>query len=173
MSMDEVKACFNHIWDKASYQCNLIKREIEQRHPYLTVIGGHGALDAEEHDSQGKESGAPDLFLYYGQRLVCAVEVTGSDKIIPWSIWIGKHKVEFAEKAKYPVAFFFFYGKNNEIRYFISYDEIRSVLEPPKVRTIRGLNFEYHILDVSYVKGEMEFWNWLQYCIELFQETEL
>ena len=170
--MDEVKACFSKLWDKAAYQCQLLKNEIERQFPFLTVMGGKGAFDSEHH-TENSESGEPDLFLYYGQRLICAVEVTGSDKVAnPWKIWIGAHKIKFAETAKYPLGFFFFYGKDNQMRYFTTYDEIKTVVEPVKIRTIRGLNFEYHILDNSYFKDEAAFWNWLQYCIENFQETE-
>jgi hypothetical protein len=173
-NLDEVKECFNHLWDKASYQCNLLKREIEKQYPYLTIVAGLGALDNEEHDSSNKEHGAPDLYIYYGQKLICAIEVTGSDKVSnPWKVWIGKHKIDFARKQKYPIGFFFFFGGNNQLRLFTSFEEIKTILEPPEVKTIRGLNFEYHILDVTYFKGESSLWNWLQCCIDLLADVEV
>ena len=107
---DEVKEAFAHLWEKAASQCIMIKDEIEKRYPALLVLPGHGALDADEHDSTGKEPGEPDLYVWFNQKLICAIEVTGSDKVVPWDIWLGKHKVDFAKKAEYPIGFFFFYG---------------------------------------------------------------
>jgi len=169
---DELKDAFRHLWDKAAYQCKILKKEINKRYPALIVLPGHGALDADEHDSTDKEPGAPDLFVWYNQRLICAIEVTGSDKIeTPWNIWIGKHKIDFAKKAEYPIGFFFFYGKYNQVRFFTSYEEIESVLDPPEVRTIRGLNLEYHILEYTYFKDERGFWDWFHWCLEERIET--
>lgn len=165
--MDEVKEAFAHLWNKAAYQCTLLKREIEKRYPSLIVLPGHGALDSKEHDSTGKEPGNPDLFLWYGQQLICAIEVTGSDVIEhPFDIWLGEHKVKFALNAEYPIGFFLFYGKNNQVRYFASMDELETVLDQPKPRTIRGLTLYYHILEPSYFKNESGFWDWLQYQVE-------
>lgn len=164
--MDEVKQTFSHLWDKAAYQCLLLKDEIERRLPYLTVLPGHGALDADEHDSKDEQSGAPDLYIWHEQKLVCAVEVTGSDKVIPYHIWLGAHKVKFARSADYPIGFFLFYGANNEVRLFGSMEELDSVIKDPEVKNIRGLNFEYHVLDRNYFKDEIGFWNWLAFQVE-------
>ena len=165
--MDEVKSAFAHLWDKAAYQCQLLKKEIESRYPWLQVLPGHGALDSEEHDSTGKAAGAPDLFVFYGQIFLCAIEVTGSDKVeSPWQIWLGKHKVDFAREADYPIGFFFFFGKNNQLRLFSTYQELQSVLDPPEVKTIRGLNLQYHIIDRSYFKDERGFWDWFTWIID-------
>lgn len=171
MILDEVKQVFNHLWDKAAYQCNILKDMIEKRYPFLVVMPGHGALDAEEHDSKDEQPGAPDLYIYHNQKLICAIEVTGSDKCIPWSIWLGKHKVEFARRQKYPIGFFLFYGKDHSVRLFGSMEELDGVLDPPKVKNIRGLNFEYHILDRNYFKDEKGFWNWLHFQIETRAEV--
>lgn len=164
--MDEVKACFVHLWDKAAYQCNILKNEIEKRYPYLTILPGHGALDAKEYISKDEESGAPDLYIYCNQQLICAIEVTGSDKVIHWNVWLGAHKIDFARRQKYPIGFFLFFGKQNDVRLFASMDELESVLERPQIKNIRGLNFEYHVLDRTYFKDELGFWDWLQWTIE-------
>ena len=164
--MDEVKACFNHLWDKAAYQCKILKDEIEKRYPFLTVTPGHGALDADEHDSKDEQPGAPDLYVWHNQRLICAIEVTGSDKVIPYNIWLGAHKVAFARKAEYPIGFYLFYGKNNEVQFFATMEELDSVIEEPEIKNIRGLNFEYHVLDRNHFKGEIGFWNWFQWMLE-------
>jgi len=165
--MDEVKECFAHLWDKAAYQCRILANEIKKQYPFLNILPGHGAFDSEEHDSKDKEPGAPDLFLYHNQRLICAIEVTGSDKVIPWSIWLGAHKVAFARRAEYPIGFFLFYGKDNSVRLFGTMEELDSVLDPPETRNIRGLNFEYHIVDRMYFKGEKGFWDWLAWMLEV------
>lgn len=164
--MDEVKQTFRHLWDKAAVQCRILKVEIESRFPYLTVTPGHGALDAEEHDSKDEQSGAPDLYIWYNQKLVCAIEVTGSDKVIPWIIWLGAHKVEFARRAEYPIGFFLFYGNNNQMRLFGSMEELDSVIDDPEVKNIRGLNFEYHVVERCHFKDEVGFWNWLAFQVE-------
>jgi len=165
--MDEVKAAFSHLWDKAAYQCKILKDEIEKRFPWLIVMPGHGALDSEEHDSKDQAPGAPDLFIFHNQRLLFAIEVTGSDKIeTPWSVWLGKHKIDFARNAEYPIGFFLFFGKWNQVRMFASMEELEGVLDPPEVKTIRGLNFEYHILDRTYFKDERGFWDWFLWMLE-------
>lgn len=164
--MDEVKQTFNHLWSKAASKCLILKDEIEKKFPYLVVTPGHGALDAQEHDSKDESAGAPDLYIWHGQKLICAVEVTGSDKVIPYNIWLGAHKVKFARNAEYPIGFFLFYGKNNEVRLFGSMEELDSVIEDPEVKNIRGLNFEYHVLDRNYFKDEKGFWNWLEYMVD-------
>ncbi|MCK5342435.1 MAG: hypothetical protein KAR20_03475 [Candidatus Heimdallarchaeota archaeon] len=165
--MDEVKEVFSHLWDKAAYQCKILKDEIEKRYPFLIVLPGHGALDAKEHDSKDELPGAPDLYVWHNQKLVCAIEVTGSDKVIPWDIWLGKHKVEFARNAEYPIGFFLFFGKDNQLRLFASMEELDSVIEHPEVKNIRGLNFEYHVVDRIFFKGEVGFWNWFQNMLEI------
>jgi len=164
--MDEVKECFVHLWDKAAYQCNILKNEIEKRYPYLTIMPGHGALDADEHSKKDEQPGAPDLYIYFNQHLVCAIEVTGSDKVIPWNVWLGAHKIAFARQQKYPIGFFLFFGKQNDVRLFASMAELENVLESPQIKNIRGLNFEYHVLDRIYFKDEMGFWDWLKWTIE-------
>jgi len=164
--MDEVKECFNQLWDKAAYQCRILKELIEEKYPWIIVLPGHGALDSDEHDSTDKQPGAPDLFLWHNQKLICAIEVTGSDKVIPWSIWLGAHKIAFARRAEYPIGFFLFYGKDNSVRLFASMDELEGILDPPETRNIRGLNFEYHIIDRLHFKNEPGFWNWLEYLLE-------
>ena len=165
--MDEVKAAFSHLWDKAAYQCQILKKEIESRYPWLTVAPGHGALDSQEHDSDGKQKGDPDLYVFYGQLLLCAIEVTGSDKIEnPWTVWLGAHKAELARKAQYPIGFFFFFGKNHQLRLFATYQELQSVLDPPVSKAIRGLTLQYHILDRTYFKDERGFWAWFAWIID-------
>ena len=164
--MDEVKEVFSQLWAKAASQCLILKDEIETRHPYLIVLAGHGALDDKEHKAKDELAGAPDLYLWHNQQLVCAIEVTGSDKVVPWNIWLGKHKIAFARRAEYPIGFFLFYGKDNQLRLFASMEELDSVLDPPEVKTIRGLNFEYHVLDRSYFKDESGFWRWLDWMLE-------
>ena len=164
--MDEVKEVFSHSWEKAAYQCLILKEEIEKKYPYLVVTPGHGALDAKEHSSKDELPGAPDLYIWHNQTLVCAIEVTGSDKVIPWNIWLGAHKVKFARNAEYPIGFFLFYGENNQLRLFASMEDLDSVIEPPEVKTIRGLNFDYHILDRAYFKDELGFWRWFDWMLE-------
>jgi len=164
--MDEVKEIFAHLWDKAAYQCQYLKNEIEKKYPFLIVLPGHGALDAEEHSSKDESPGAPDLYIWYNQQLVCAIEVTGSDKVVPWNIWLGKHKIAFARNAEYPIGFFLFYGQGNQLKLFASMEELDGVLDPPEVKNIRGMNFEYHVLDRSYFKDESGFWRWLEWMLE-------
>ncbi len=165
--MDEVKEVFSHLWDKAASQCLILKDEIEKLYPYLIVLPGHGALDSQEHNSKDELPGAPDLYIWHNQNLVCAIEVTGSDKVIPYNIWLGAHKVKFARKAECPIGFFLFFGKNNQMRLFASMEELDSVLDPPEVKNIRGLNFEYHVIDRIHFKGEVGFWNWFHNMLEI------
>ena len=165
--MDEVKQTFAHLWDKAASQCIILKDEIEKLYPFLIVLPGHGALDSQEHNSKDELPGAPDLYIWHNQNLVCAIEVTGSDKVISYNIWLGAHKVKFARKVEYPIGFFLFFGKNNQMRLFASMEELDSVLDPPEVKNIRGLNFEYHVIDRIHFKGEVGFWNWFQNMLEI------
>ena len=157
------------MWQKSAYLENLVKKEIERRYPALRVEMGKGAGSPFEHDPPIQTPvGAPDLYVYYGRKLICEIEVTGSDKIVPKEAWIAHHKVSYAKKLDDPDSYgiILFYGKNHQIRYFATAATIFKLSKGAEIREIRGYKESYHVIPTAYLKSETGFWVWFQWRLE-------
>jgi len=155
------------MWEKSAYLENLVKSEIERRYPALRIENGKGAGSSLETVDTAPV-GSSDLFVYYGSKLICEIEVTGSDKVIPPTAWIAHHKVNYAKTLEDSDSYgvFLFYGPNHQIRYFATASDIFKHTRGEARKTIRGLKETFHIIPVVYLRSERGFWEWLQCRIE-------
>jgi len=155
------------LWQKSAYLENLVKKEIEKRYPALRIETGKG-VGSKFVTADTAPVGAPDLFVFYGNRLICEIEVTGSDKVIPPTVWFGHHKFRYTKSLKDPDSYgaFFFYGPKHQVRYFATASDIFRHTKGEAIKNIRGLKEKYHIIPAVYLKSERGFWEWLQCRIE-------
>ena len=109
---------YSGLWEKAANDCKQLAKILEHIFPDLTIKPGYGAFSSEkldDYDFKKHERGAADLFLYDAtDKIICAIEVTGSDRINMYSgrnIWIRPDKVTYMRKmkAEFPVFGFFVY----------------------------------------------------------------
>ena len=130
------------MWQKSAYLETLVKKEIERRYPALRIETGKRASSSLEIGEGIPETvvGAPDLYVYYGRKLICEIEVTGSDKIVPKEAWIAHHKVSYAKNLDDPDSYgiVLFYGKNHQIRYFATAPTIFKLSKSAEIKEIRG-----------------------------------
>jgi len=155
------------MWQKSAYLEKLLADEIRQNYPALQIEFGKGSSTSAEVSTQ-TPVGSPDLFLFYGRKAICQIEVTGSDKVTPSTAWFAHHKVTYAKGLEDPDSYgvFLFYGRNHQIRYFATATDIFRHTRGETTKTIRGLQEKYHIIPVVYLKSERGFWEWIQSRIE-------
>jgi hypothetical protein len=115
----------------------------------------------EEHTEHDK--GEPDIFVCWQGCVVCAVEVTGSDKVsMPVDVWISKTKMEYAAAAKFPVAYALYYLGS---RHFVAAGTVRQNAAKPQERIIGGYSEYYHVLDPRHVSKFADLEEWVRHQI--------
>ena len=137
---------------KAAMDCKETLRDLKEWFPDKKIafkLGYYGDSDKLELKHTEHEKGEPDIFVLWKDEIVCAVEVTGSDKVImPASVWIAKHKMEYAEAAKFPVAFALYYLGS---RWFLPAAKVGQWARKPQTMTIGGSTEYYHVIDPAHL----------------------
>lgn len=165
-----LKESYRGTWTKSAYLEKLVIREIKFQFPALSIETGKGAGQDIEIDEEGFEIGSPDLYVKFRQTDICEIEVTGSDKLVPAILWIGAHKVRYIRTLEQPENYgiLLFYGRNHQVRYFMSGDMVLSLTEgEAQDREIRGNIEQYYLIPSEYFKGERGFWEWLRLRLEM------
>jgi len=132
-------------WAKAAKNCEQVIGDLTALFAQdgLKLRAGHGALSCEEDNTQ-HDAGEPDIFLVYKDNIIGGIEVTGSDRVSwPCEVWVGHHKMKYARKVFFPVAFVLFY--RNETR-FVSSVLVDQHAPEYERRTVYGGIEHYHVL---------------------------
>ena len=136
---------------KAAKDCKETLRDLKEWFPNVTFkLGYHGISDKLVLEHTEHERGEPDIFVLWKDEIICAVEVTGSDKVaMPALVWIAKHKMEYVEAAKFPVAFALYYLGS---RWFLPAAAVRQWAQKPQTKTIGGYAEYYHAIDPAHLR---------------------
>lgn len=161
----EGKEFYAGTWAKASMDCKQTLLDLQAWFPTheITVRPGYHALSVNMEEHTEHEPGEPDIFIYWKGCVVCAVEVTGSDKVsMPVDVWISKTKMEYAEAAKFPVAYALYYRGS---RHFVPANKVRQHAAKPETKTIGGYAEYYHVLDPRHVSKFRNLEEWIRHQI--------
>ena len=122
--MGDFKAAYCDQWAKAA--CNVLFT-LEQIAPLIQfpfkIESGYGAISSDRLEGEHERS-QPDILIYGPDRsqgldrekIVAAIEVTGSNKVIfPCVSWIAEHKLQYARAVDFPIAYVLFFA--NQIRF--------------------------------------------------------
>ena len=150
---------------KASMDCKQTLLDLQAWFPNheISFRLGHLALSDKLEEGYEHERGEPDIFVRWQGCVVCAVEVTGSDKVsMPVDVWISKTKMEYAEAARFPVAYALYYRGS---RHFVPADKVRQHAAKPETKTIGGYAEYYHVLDPCHVSKFRDLEEWVRHQI--------
>jgi len=150
---------------KAAMDCKHTLRDLKEWFPNKKTtfkLGYYGSSDKpevfKEHDK-----GEPDIFVFWGDTVICAVEVTGSDRVImPASVWIAKHKMDYAKQATFPIAFALYYLGS---RWFLPAAKVRQWAQKPQTITIAGYSEFYHVIDPAHLSKYEALQEWVRHQI--------
>lgn len=161
----EGKEFYATIWAKASMDCKQTLLDLQAWFPNheITVSPGYHALSVGMEEHTEHDPGEPDIFIRWQGCVVCAVEVTGSDKVsMPVDVWISKTKMEYAAAARFPVAYALYYRGS---RHFVPADKVRQHAAKPETKTIGGYAEYYHVLDPTHVSNFRDLQEWIRHQI--------
>jgi hypothetical protein len=150
---------------KAAMDCKHTLRDLREWFPgkKITFKLGYYADSSKPENPVEHEIGEPDIFVLWENKIACAIEVTGSDKIsMPALVWIAKHKMEYAKAAKFPVAFALYYLGS---RWFLPANKVRQWAAKPQTRTISGYSEYYHVIDPAHLSKFEALEEWVQHQI--------
>ncbi len=104
-------------WEKAANDCKYVKATLEHEFPGIDIFPGHGALSSD-YEYGKHERGSADLYVFKDDIRICAIEVTGSDRMNINDnnmIWLRPDKIEYMrnKRKEYPVFAWLIY-KNAE-----------------------------------------------------------
>ena len=146
---------------KAAKDCKETLRDLKEWFPNDEVtftLGYHADSDKIVLEHTEHEKGEPDIFVLWKKQIVCAVEVTGSDKVkMPALVWIAKHKMEYAKTAKFPCSFALYYLGS---RWFVPAGRVRQESGEAETKKIGGYSEYYHVLEPKHLDpyGELQEW---------------
>lgn len=165
------KAIYGDQWDKAAKNCECVILDLTAKFAKdgLILRAGHGALSADPQ-SEEHDHGEPDIFLVYQDNIIGGVEVTGSSKVNwPCEAWVGKHKLEYALNAYFPVAFVLFYP--NAIR-FVTAKSVENYAPQAEQRTLYGGIEYYHVLLPHHTHGYQALTTFVEGLIDFAKRDE-
>lgn len=158
---------------KAAKDCKETLRDLETWFPNYEVgfkLGYHADSDKLVLEHTEHEKGEPDIFVLWKKHIVCAVEVTGSDKVkMPALVWIAKHKMEYATAAKFPVAFALYYLGS---RHFVPAGTVGQESGEAETKTIGGFSEYYHVMQPQHLSKYEELEEWVKIQIVGFILTK-
>lgn len=161
----EGKEFYADTWAKASMDCKQTLLDLQAWFPNHEIGFrlGHLALSDKLEEGYEHERGEPDIFIRWRGCVVCAVEVTGSDKVsMPVDVWISKPKMEYAEAAKFPVAYALYYRGS---RHFVPANKVRQHAAEAQSKVIAGYVEFYHVLDPCHVSKFRDLEEWVRHQI--------
>ena len=148
---------------KAAKDCNETLRDLKEWFLIDEItfkLGYHGISDKLVLEHTEHEKGEPDIFVYWKDSIVCAVEVTGSDKVkMPASVWIGKHKMDYAETARFPVVYALYYLGS---RWFVPAGKVRQEAGVAETKIIGGYSEYYHVMHPQHLRKYEELQGWVR-----------
>lgn len=111
------KISYSTLWKRHWEKVEALREKLIKRFPQLekSMKFGLGAITDEWLKIPPEEKGEPDITIYHEYKLVCYIEVSGSDKVkMPKPIWIRPDKLEHAKSKEEETWFYMEYP--NEIR---------------------------------------------------------
>ena len=146
--------------------CKETLRDLKEWFPHDEIsfkLGYHADSDKMVLEHTEHDKGEPDIFVCWQGCVVCAVEVTGSDKVsMPVDVWISKTKMEYAEAAKFPVAYALYYRGS---RHFVAAGTVKHNAAKPQERIIGGYTEYYHVLDPRHINKFADLEEWVRHQI--------
>lgn len=162
----EGKEFYANTWAKASMDCKQTLLDLQAwfaSNEIRVRPAGYHALSEELEEHTEHDRGEPDIFIYWQGCIVCAVEVTGSDKVsMPVDVWISKAKMKYAKTARFPIAFALYYRGS---RHFVPADRVRQHATKPETKTIAGYAEYYHVLDPRHISKFRDLQEWVRHQI--------
>jgi len=141
--MNDFKALYQDTWAKAARDTQETIELIQSWFPWIKWRPGKGALDEGPTDAEHPRA-EPDIILLYDGEPILGVEVTGSDKMTwPCTVWIGKHKADFARACGYPVVYALYYN-GQEAKRVISNLMVLHYAPYAVAKKPRGVTEYYH-----------------------------
>lgn len=112
------KGPYAPLWKRHAEKVNALYGELVKRFPDLekSIRVGLGANSSEHIKIPPYQKNEPDLDVYHEYKLLCHIEVSGSDKVRvpPSAIWIRPGKIALgAEKEKQGEAYWFYMVYSN------------------------------------------------------------
>lgn len=148
---------------KAAKDCKETLRDLKAWFPNNEIsfkLGYYGESDKLELKHREHEKGEPDIFVYWKDAVCCAVEVTGSDKVrMPALVWIGKHKMDYAQAAKFPVGYALYYLGS---RWFVPAGRVKQESGEAETKKIGGYSEYYHVLEPKHLDHYDELREWVK-----------
>jgi len=111
------KLSYSTLWKRHWEKVEALREKLIKRFPKLenAMRFGLGAITDKWLKIPPDEKGEPDIMIYCEYKLLCYIEVSGSDKVrMPNSIWIRPDKLEHAKSKEEETWFYMVYP--NEIR---------------------------------------------------------
>lgn len=157
--MTDLKKAYNIAdWAKAARNCQQIHNDLRRWFPDLDFPLGFGALSPKE-ETKDHEKAEPDIFVKFVGVTIAGIEVTGSEKIpCPNEIWIGHHKIEYAKKADFPIAYVLFYSDKVVCT---SAKIVMSLDSETKTVQLRGNRERYYTIESRFVWPYSYLQTWL------------
>lgn len=108
------KEVYGAKWPAHKLTCEQLVKVIEAMKGSPVCGLGFGATDAAMIEGDSDDANEPDIFVNVDREIVCAIEVTGSDKakVPPGDIYIRKGKFDHAWSSKFPVWFYVVYPRS-------------------------------------------------------------
>lgn len=111
------KLSYSTLWKRHWEKVEVLREKLIKRFPQLenAMRFGLGSITDKWLKIPPEEKGEPDFMIYHEYKIVCNIEVSGSDKVkMPNSIWIRPDKLEHAKSKEEETWFYMVYP--NEIR---------------------------------------------------------
>jgi len=158
----EGKEFYADTWAKASMDCKQTLLDLQAwfASNEISIRPGYHALSVNLEEHTEHDPGEPDIFVYWQDCVVCAIEVTGSDKVaMPADVWISKTKMEYADTARFPVAFALYYRGS---RWFIPAAKAKQYATEPQTKMIANFAEYYHVIEPQHLTKFRDLQGWLR-----------
>lgn len=155
---NNMKETYINHWAKAARNCQQVHNDLRRWFRDLIFPLGHGAISSKEEHAE-HEAGEVDIFVQFGFVTLAGVEVTGSTNVdFPCEVWIGHHKIKYAKKQSFPIAYILFY--KNAVR-FVEAKTVQRRAPKAVLRRVYGNKEYYHVVDPDYTHPYSLLKNWI------------
>lgn len=162
------KLTYSKLWKRHWEKVDSLRDKLIKKFPRLenAMDFGLGAITDKWLKIPPDEKGEPDIIVYHDYKLVCYIEVSGSDKVrMPNVLWVRPDKLEHAQSKRELTWFYMVYP--NEIRVVTNhivekYKDNQTTAYIKKDQYGRGVPEQYICIPYSDSLAEQEMFDWIE-----------
>jgi hypothetical protein len=166
VSSDPYKPIYEPLWKQHSEKVKVLAGSITSRYPILKdgVVFGFGAATDKYLDSKPREKNEPDINLRYNGKLLCSIEVSGTDKVAvpPGDIWLRPGKIGLSINKEVEGFPYWFWMKYKNKVYVLRAGELKGVkLTVEMMKLYKNVPERYARIPLLYAHPESYLFEWM------------